>query len=136
MAGNKDAHNGRQSNQKMKPYLVFQYLMRQSDENHVVHAHEIVTYLETDCGITAERRSIYRDIEEINKALLILEEQCTMQEAEEMLADLEASTGQPVYIKVEPFKSFYKAEEFHQDYYLKHPEEFRRELIDSGRIKA
>ena len=87
MAEIKDAHNGRQANQKMKPYLVFQYLMRQSDENHVVHAHEIVTYLETDCGIAAERRSIYRDIEEINKALLILEEQCTMQEAEEMLAE-------------------------------------------------
>ena len=49
---------------------------------------------------------------------------------------LEETSGQPVYIKVEPFKSFYKAEEFHQDYYLKHPEEFRQELIDSGRIKA
>ncbi len=83
----KDTHNGRQANQKMKPYLVFQYLMHQSDENHVVHAHEIVTYLEEDCGITAERRSIYRDIEEINKALLILEEHCTMQEADEMLAN-------------------------------------------------
>ena len=56
--------------------------------------------------------------------------------AEEKLAQLESETGQPVYIKVEPFKSFYKAEEFHQDYYLKHPEEFRRELIDSGRIKG
>ena len=54
----------------------------------------------------------------------------------EMLAELETKTGLPVYIKVEPFKSFYKAEEFHQDYYLKHPEEFRQELIDSGRIKA
>ena len=80
-------NQGRQANQKMKPYLVFQYLMRQSDENHVIHAHDIVAYLENDCGITAERRSIYRDIEEINKALLILEEQCTMQEAEEMLAE-------------------------------------------------
>lgn len=56
--------------------------------------------------------------------------------AEELLAELEARTGLPVYIKVEPFKSFYQAEEFHQDYYLKHPEEFRQELIDSGRIKA
>ena len=87
MAEIKDAHNGRQANQKMKPYLVFQYLMRQSDENHVVHAHDIVAYLENDCGITAERRSIYRDIEEINRALLILDEGCTMQEAEEMLAE-------------------------------------------------
>ena len=62
------------------------------------------------------------------------EEQRTV--ALEMLAALEKETGLPVYIKVEPFKSFYQAEEFHQDYYLKHPEEFRQELIDSGRIKA
>ena len=53
-----------------------------------------------------------------------------------MLADLESKTGLPIYIKVEPFKSFYRAEEFHQDYYLKHPEEFRQELINSGRIKG
>ena len=56
--------------------------------------------------------------------------------AQSRLQLLEETSGQPVYIKVEPFKSFYKAEEFHQDYYLKHPEEFRQELIDSGRIKA
>ena len=73
MAGSKDTHNGRQANQKMKPYLVFQYLMRQSDESHVVHAHEIVSYLEEDCGTTAERRSIYRDIEEINKKIIELQ---------------------------------------------------------------
>ena len=56
-------------------------------------------------------------------------------EAESRLQRLEAESGQPVYIKVEPFKSFYQAEEFHQDYYLKHPEEFRQEMIHSGRIK-
>lgn len=55
--------------------------------------------------------------------------------ARQMLAELKNRTGLPVYIKVEPFRSFYRAEEFHQDYYLKHPEEFRQELIDSGRIK-
>ena len=49
---------------------------------------------------------------------------------------LEAESGQQVYVSIEPFKSFYSAEEEHQDYYLKHPEEFRQELIDSGRIKA
>jgi len=49
---------------------------------------------------------------------------------------LEAESGQAVYISVEPFKSFYPAEEEHQDYYLKHPEEFKQELIDSGRISA
>lgn len=48
---------------------------------------------------------------------------------------LEKESGRKVCISVEPFKSFFSAEEEHQDYYLKHPEEFRQELIDSGRIK-
>ena len=29
----------------------------------------------------------------------------------------------------------YEAEEYHQDYYLKHPKEFEEELISSGRKK-
>ena len=63
------------------------------------------------------------------------------QEEEERIAAqkgieaLENESGQRVCISVEPFKSFFSAEEEHQDYYLKHPEEFRQELIDSGRIK-
>ena len=53
--------------------------------------------------------------------------------AEAGIKQLEADSGQPVYISVEPFKSFYCAEEEHQDYYRKHPKEFQQELIDSGR---
>jgi len=56
--------------------------------------------------------------------------------AERAIAALEAESGRTVHISVEPFKSFYTAEEEHQDYYLKHPEEFRKELIESGRIKG
>ena len=41
----------------------------------------------------------------------------------------------PVYVSVESFRGFYPAEEEHQDYYLKHPEEFQQELISSGRKK-
>ena len=48
---------------------------------------------------------------------------------------LENASGQKVYISLEPFTAFYSAEEEHQDYYRKHPEEFRQELIDSGRMK-
>lgn len=48
---------------------------------------------------------------------------------------LEKASGQTVYVSVEPFKSFYTAEEEHQDYYRKHPAEFRQELIDSGRLQ-
>ena len=51
------------------------------------------------------------------------------------IAQLEKNSQNTVYISVEPFKNFYPAEEEHQDYYLKHPEEFRQELIDSGRMK-
>ena len=48
---------------------------------------------------------------------------------------LEESSGKKVYVAVEPFKTFYAAEEYHQDYYLKNPEAFRKELVESGRIK-
>ena len=48
---------------------------------------------------------------------------------------LEEASGRPVYISLEPFAAFYPAEEEHQDYYRKNPEAFRRELIESGRLK-
>ena len=51
------------------------------------------------------------------------------------IAALEQESGQKVYISLEPFGTFYTAEEEHQDYYRKHPEAFRQELIDSGRLK-
>lgn len=83
---NKEAKHGKQNNQKMKPYLVMQYLLKYSDKENVVTAYEIVDYLE-ECGITAERRSVYRDIEEINKASLIIENDYTIEEAEQELAE-------------------------------------------------
>ena len=55
--------------------------------------------------------------------------------AERRIRDLEEESGRTVYISVEPFRSFYSAEEEHQNYYLKHPKEFEQELIDSGRKK-
>ena len=54
----------------------------------------------------------------------------------EALRRLEESSGKPVQVAVEPFKSFWKAEEYHQDYHKKNPEAFRKELIGSGRLKA
>ena len=56
--------------------------------------------------------------------------------AEAAVGALEAESGQNVYVSIEPFTAFYRAEEEHQDYYLKHPEEFRQELIQSGRLKV
>lgn len=43
--------------------------------------------------------------------------------------------AKPVCVAIEKFNKFYEAEEYHQDYYLKHPKEFEEELISSGRKK-
>ena len=76
---------GKKPNQRVKPYLVLQYLLKYSDENHPVTADDIVSYLDEDCGISAERRSVYRDIEEINRILWMLENETTIQEATEVM---------------------------------------------------
>ena len=77
---------GRKEHQKMKPYLVYQYLLRNSDENHVVTAPELVGYLQ-EVGIYAERRSIYKDIEEINNALWILENDSDIEDVETAISE-------------------------------------------------
>lgn len=77
---------GKKPNQKLKPYLVLQILMEHTDEDHVLSAAEIVDALD-EMGIYAERRSIYTDIAEINKALYMLDQGCTIQEATEDLED-------------------------------------------------
>lgn len=77
---------GRKEHQKMKPYLVYQYLLRNSDENHVVTAPELVGYLQ-ELGIYAERRSIYKDIDEINAALWMLENDSDIDDVETAIED-------------------------------------------------
>jgi hypothetical protein len=63
---------GRLDHQKLKPYIVLQLLQKETDENHVLSAMEIAAALEL-FGIDAERRNIYRDIDEFNKVNWILE---------------------------------------------------------------
>ena len=82
MSGTKTS--GRKFNQRMKPYLIHQYLLRESDSNHVVTRKELEAYLKEN-DIDAERRSIYRDIEEINKAIYMVENDATYEEAEDAL---------------------------------------------------
>jgi predicted DNA-binding transcriptional regulator YafY len=76
---------GRKANQRMQHFLVLQYLLEHTDENHYVGADDLVEYLKSKCEIYSENRSIYKDIREINIAYLMIEEDVTHQEAVEML---------------------------------------------------
>ena len=84
------AKHGKQTNQKLKPYVVLEYLMKYSDENNTQSAYDIIGYLE-GCGISAERRSIYRDIEDINRIMLMLQEDIDLDEVDMMFAEAEES---------------------------------------------
>ena len=79
--------HGKKPNQKLKPYLVLRYLMANTDENHKVRADDIVDALKEEYGVDAERRSIYKDIEEINKVYLMMSEDINVADAEAELAD-------------------------------------------------
>lgn len=48
-------------NQKLKLYYIIEYFKRYTDEEHPVSVSELIEYL-ASLGITAERKSIYRDI--------------------------------------------------------------------------
>lgn len=86
----KKDERGKKKDQKLKAYLVLQYLLKYTDENNPVTAFDIIGYLE-ECGIEAERRSIYRDIEDINRIMLMLQEDITLEEVDEMFAEAEES---------------------------------------------
>ena len=58
------------------------------------------------------------------------------QTAQECIRQLEQDAGQKTFISLEPFRSFYTAEEYHQNYDLKNPEAFEKELLESGRKQA
>ena len=73
--------HGKTPNQKLKAYLVYEFLKKRSDEEHIIKTEEIIEHLSAR-GVDAERRSIYRDIEDINKLFYLLEnEDADMKEA-------------------------------------------------------
>ncbi len=54
---------------------------------------------------------------------------------EKKLEAVSKESGKETFVEVLPYKNFYEAEEYHQDYYLKNPEAFEKEMIESGRKK-
>ena len=86
----REPKRGKKENQKLKPYIVLQFLLKHTDELHVATADDIVGYLE-ECGIKAERRSIYRDIADINRIILMLQEEVDLKRVGQMIAEAEKS---------------------------------------------
>lgn len=104
----KDYSNcGKKQNQKLKTYLVMQYLLRNSDENHAVPASQIVGYLQEE-GIDAERRAIYEDIKAVNKVMLMVEQDLSMDEAE---SEIEEYGDDARYIVYDPNKKGFYVKE-------------------------
>lgn len=64
-------NSGRKANQAMKPYLVYKFLLKYSDENYIKKIEEIKDELVEEYGISTSARSIRSDINTINQALLI-----------------------------------------------------------------
>ena len=91
MAQSLRGDSGRSDYQRLRPYLVMQFFLKNADEHHPVSMQDILLYLNEDCGISAERRAIYKDIEDINKVLYMLdnaeEDGCTIKEAVETLEE-------------------------------------------------
>lgn len=76
---------GKQPNQRMQHFLVLQYLLEQTDENNFVSATSISKYLKDAFEIDCERRSIYKDIDELNLAYVMVQRKVTRQEAVQLL---------------------------------------------------
>ena len=75
---------GKREHQKLKPYLVLEYLMKETDEQHRVTIQDILNFL-GDLGLEAEQRSVMDDVKEINYVLYMLEQGCSIDVAVEHL---------------------------------------------------
>ena len=84
----KKRNGGIRADQKLKSYLILEWMKKKTDRYHVKDAETIADTIKADYGISAERRSVYRDIDAINAAVLIAHgEAADMEEALELVAD-------------------------------------------------
>ncbi len=106
--------HGRQNNQKVKPYVVLQFLLKETDEDHLKTGDQIAAYLEEDCGIDAERRSVYRDIDAINTVALMIQNGCPIEEAKKELEANEDDTSIRLVVYDKNRKGYYVNSAFRQ----------------------
>ena len=71
---------GKKPHQKFKPYIVLQYLLKYTDEDNTATAFDIIAFLK-EYGLDSDRRSIYKDINEINSVYWMLENDVEIDEA-------------------------------------------------------
>ncbi len=90
MAQSLRGESGKSDYQRLRAYLVMQFFLKNADERHPVSMQDILLYLNEDCGISADRRAVYKDIDTINKILYMLdnaEDGCTIEDAIEALEE-------------------------------------------------
>lgn len=69
------AKRGLKPEQKLKSFLILEWMKKNSDKNHTWNADSIAEEIQDAYGISAERRSVYRDIDAINEAVLLAHEE-------------------------------------------------------------
>ena len=80
-------NSGRKENQQYKALLLWHYLCRNTDNNNFVKGEDIAEDLYKDYGIPAERRSVYRDIKQLNTMLYMIDNDCSLEEALEAIEE-------------------------------------------------
>lgn len=102
---------GRKLDQRMKSFIIFAIFWKYSDESHALSANALRD-LASIFGLEAERRSIYRDINDINRTLLALEEETWLDCIDYMLSEEGGKELLPIiydphkkgyYFKLRPF---------------------------------
>lgn len=73
----------------IKSFIVYKYLLENSDENHAVTSESLCAYLDENLGMPTERRSIYREVEAFNVVFYALKYGLDIDEAKEKIDQLE-----------------------------------------------
>ena len=114
--------HGRKTHQQMKAYLVLDYLMKYTDEEHHATPYEIAAYL-SDYGIEGQYKSVKSDIAEINYILYMIEQGCSIDVAVE---DLDSGEYEE--------EKFIQCTENRREYYMNR--RIRDVTVDDARLLA